>query len=123
MSNGNVVIIHSIVELKKTQHKKNQYFPKLYRNFGGHINVKVDLEKKISGADKKFPVISGLVKKLDFNAKITEIESKMPSISGLATNAALTAVENKMPVSQKKKIIEKKVTDHNHDKQEQQKQI
>ena len=31
------------------------------------------------------------------NAKITEIQGKIPSITGLATTAALTAVENKIP--------------------------
>ena len=48
----------------------------------------------------KTPDTSGLFTKLtDYNAKITEIEGKIPSISGLATNAALTAVETKIPVS------------------------
>ena len=28
---------------------------------------------------------------------MTEIEGKIPSITGLATNSALTAVENKIP--------------------------
>ena len=50
----------------------------------------------------------------------------MPSISGLATNSALTAVENKIPdvsslvkkTDDNAKIsdIEKKIIDHNHDK-------
>ena len=50
----------------------------------------------------------------------------MPNISGLATNAALTAVENKKPyisslvkknrLKQKITETEKKLTDHNHDK-------
>ena len=50
----------------------------------------------------------------------------MPSISELATNAALTAVENKIPdvsslvkkTNYDTKIteIENKLTDHNHDK-------
>ena len=67
-----------------------------------------------------------LLKKTDNNTKITEIEDKIPSISGLATNAALTAVGNKISninsLSQKTvydtKVteIEKKLTDHNHDK-------
>ena len=35
--------------------------------------------------------------KTDYIAKITETEQKIPSISGLATNTALTAVENKLP--------------------------
>ena len=87
---------------------------------------KPDLEKKISEADKKNSDSSGLVKKTDYNAKITELESKILSISGLATNAALTAVEHKIPhvISLVQKTdydtkiseIEKKLTDHNHDK-------
>ena len=50
----------------------------------------------------------------------------MPSITGLATNSALTAVENKIPdvsslvkkTDDNAKIsdIEKKIIDHNHDK-------
>ena len=50
----------------------------------------------------------------------------MFSISGLATNSALTAVENKIPdvsgfvtktnYNTKISEIEKKVSDHNHDK-------
>ena len=57
---------------------------------------KLDLEKKISNADKKIPDTSGLVKKTDCNAKTIEIENKVPSISGLAANSALTTVENKI---------------------------
>ena len=45
---------------------------------------------------KKIPYVSGLVKKTNFNAKIIEVEGKIPSFSGLATNSALTAVENKI---------------------------
>ena len=58
---------------------------------------KSDLEKKISDADKKTPDTSDLAKKTILNAKINEIESKIPSITRLATNSALTAVENKIP--------------------------
>ena len=85
-----------------------------------------DLEKKISDVGKKIPDVSVLVKKTDFNSKITEVEGKIPSITGLATNSALTAVENKIPdvSSLVKKTdyntniseIENKVNDHNHDK-------
>ena len=67
-----------------------------------------------------------LLKKKDYNAKITEIEGKIPSINGLATDAALTAVESKIPnisslvkktdYNTKITEIEKKITDHNHDK-------
>ena len=61
---------------------------------------------------KKISDISHLAKKTDLNAKITEIEGKMPSINGLATNSALTVVENKTPhVSSlvKKQIIIQKL--------------
>ena len=67
-----------------------------------------------------------LLKKTDCNTKITETEGKIPSISGLATNAALTTVENKIlnisslvkktDYNTKITEIEKKLTDHNHDK-------
>ena len=67
-----------------------------------------------------------MVKKTDFNAKITKVEGKIPSITGLATSSALTAVENKIPdinslvkkTDSETKIsdIEKKITDHDHDK-------
>ena len=58
---------------------------------------KSDLESKISETHKKFPNTSGLVKKTDYNSKISKIEGKI--LSGLATNSALTAAENKIPVS------------------------
>ena len=87
---------------------------------------KSDLETKIIDTDKKFPDTIDLAKKPDLNAKITEIENKIPSITGLAMNLALTAVENKIPdvSSLVKKTdyeteisdIEKKITDHDHDK-------
>ena len=77
--------------------------------------------------ERKIPDTIVLVKKVDYNAKITEIEGKIPSISGLATNAALTIVEKKQPnisslvkknpnYNTKNTDIEKKLTDHNHDK-------
>ena len=54
---------------------------------------KLELEKQI-------PDTSRYVKKTDCNAKnIIDIENRIPIISGLPTNAALTAVENKMPDS------------------------
>ena len=47
---------------------------------------------------RKFLILVKLLKtKTYYNAKIIEIEKKIPSISGLATNSALTAVENKIP--------------------------
>ena len=38
-----------------------------------------------------------LLKKTDYNTKINETEGKTLSIHGLATNPALTVVENKIP--------------------------
>ena len=69
----------------------------------------------------------GLLKKADYSPTFSEIESKIPSISDLATASTLTAVENKIPdVSSLVKIktdyntkisgIEKRVSDHNYDK-------
>ena len=85
------------------------------------LKTKYDANK--SELEKKTPDTIGIVKKLDFDAKITELENKIPSISGLVANAALTAVENKIPdVSSLGKRrdyntkIERKLTDHNHDK-------
>ena len=58
--------------------------------------------------------------------KINEIKNKIRSITGLTTTSALTTVENKIPSISNlvKKTdydtivteIEKKLTDHNHDK-------
>ena len=76
------------------------------------LKTRYDIDKSEVG--NRIPDTSGLVKKTDYNSKITEIESKKPSISGLATNAALTTAENKIPNISN--IIEKKLTDHNHDK-------
>ena len=76
---------------------------------------KAELEKKILD-------VTYFVQK----RKLTELENKIPDVSHLATTNALTAVENKIPSvsnSVKKtncdtKIseLEKKLTDHNHDK-------
>ena len=57
---------------------------------------------------------------------LTAVESKIPDVSGLATKSALTVVENKIPDDSglvkktdyniKISDIEKKITDHDHDK-------
>ena len=74
---------------------------------------------------KKIPNTSELVKKTDYPDKITGIKGKIPSIIGLADNSALTAVQNKIldvsnlvQIDYNAKIskIEKRVTNHNHDK-------
>ena len=67
-----------------------------------------------------------MAKKRDLNAKVTEIQNKISSITGLATNSALTAVENEIPnvsnlvtktdYNTKISEVEIKVSDHNHDK-------
>ena len=60
------------------------------------LKTKYDLDK--SELEIKIPDTSGLVKKAtDYSTKTTEIQGEIPSISGLATNSALTAVENKIP--------------------------
>ena len=66
--------------------------------------------------------MSNLVKK----AKLTELKNKILDVSSLATKTALTAVENKIPsvsslatktdYDTKISEIEKKLTDHNHNK-------
>ena len=59
--------------------------------------------------------------------KLAELEDKIPDVTSLATKTALTAVENKIPdvgsLVKKKTIydtiiseLEKKLTDHNHEK-------
>ena len=55
---------------------------------------KLDAEKKSVLQTKNN--IAELVKRSNYNAKISKTESKITSISGLATNSALTAVENKI---------------------------
>ena len=54
MLNGNYMIIHIIVGLrKKTLYEMIQYFPKPYESFGLDINVKVDLSNQEAEADLK----------------------------------------------------------------------
>ena len=56
------------------------------------------------------------------NIKINEVKNKLLNIINLATISALTAVENKIPSNlvneydTKISEIEKKITDHDHDK-------
>ena len=52
MLNGKDMIILLIVGLiKKTLYEISQYFPKPYKNFGGNINVKVDLSNYATKTD------------------------------------------------------------------------
>ena len=80
-----------------------------------HQTDKTELENKISN-------VTDFVNKTTF----TELENKIPDVSSLATKTALTAVENKIPdvsslvkktnYDTKISELEKKLTDHNHDK-------
>ena len=84
------------------------------------LKTKYDTDKLES--EKKFFDTSNFVKNSNYNTKISEI----PSISGLDTTSALTAVENKIPsinnlvkktdYNTKITEIEKKFTNHKHDK-------
>ena len=77
---------------------------------------------QIDKTEKKIPGVTNFVKK----TKLTELENKIPDVSSLATKTALTAVENKIPsvsslvkktdYDTKISELEKKLTDHNHDK-------
>ena len=72
--------------------------------------------------EKKIPDVTDFAKK----TKLTELEDKIPDVSSLATKAALTVVENKIPTvsslirktdyDTRISELEKKLTDHNHDK-------
>ena len=87
---------------------------------------KTDLKNKISNADKRILDTNSLFKKSDLNATITETEGKISSMTCLATNSALTAVENRIPdVSNLVKETDydaeisgnvKEVPGHDHDK-------
>ena len=73
----------------------------------------------------KFLILVFLLKRQITMLKSLKQREKIPSISGLATNAALTTVENKIPninnlviksdYDAKITEIEKKLTDHNCD--------
>ena len=58
------------------------------------LKTKYDPDK--SKLENKIPDTSVLVKKTEYDSKIADIECRIPDISGLATNTALTAVENNL---------------------------
>ena len=75
---------------------------------------KIELEKNV-------PDLTDFVKK----TKLSDLENKICDVSSLATRTALTVVENKRPIvflvkktdyNTKISELEKKLTDHNHDK-------
>ena len=89
------------------------------------IQINQTEKRKLTMETKKL-LIQQSNKNIDLDAKVTEIERKIPSITHLATNSALTAVENKIPdvsslvtktdYNTRISDIEKKITDHDHDK-------
>ena len=76
----------------------------------------------LTTVENKIPDISNLATK----TALTTVENKIPDVTNLATKTALTTVENKIPsvsnlvkktdYNTKITEIEKKLTDHNHDK-------
>ena len=72
--------------------------------------------------EKEIPDVTHFVKK----TKLTELENNIPDVSSLATKTSLTKFENKIPnvsslvkktnYDTKISDLEKKLTDHNHDK-------
>ena len=70
--------------------------------------------------ERKIPDVTDFVKK----TKLADLDNKIPDVSSLATKTALTAVENKISsvsnlvtdYNTKISELEKKLTDHNHDK-------
>ena len=56
--------------------------------------LKTTYDTDKSDLEKKIPDTSDLGKKADLNTKITKTVNNIHSITGLATNSALTAVEN-----------------------------
>ena len=110
---------------------KNDVFKKIvYDKLAAKVNnvdtsefvLKTKYQRDKTELEKKFPDVTNFVKK----TKLTELENKIPDINGLATKTALSAVENKIPsvsslvkktdYDTKISELEKKLTDHNHDK-------
>ena len=58
------------------------------------IQINETKKRNLVMQKKKIPITNSLVKKTDLDAKVTKIDSKIPNITGLATNSALTTVEN-----------------------------
>ena len=90
------------------------------------LATKTTLNAKINEVKGEIPNITNLVTTSGLNANINEVIGGIPNITNLVTTSALTAVENKIPIvrnlakktnyNTKISEIEKKITDHNHDK-------
>ena len=106
--------------VKKAVH--NQLVAKVNNIDTSDFMLKSNYQTDKTELEKQIPDVTNLVKK----AKLTELENKISDVSGLVTKIALTTVENEIPdvsslvkkTDYKTKItkIEKKLTDHNHDK-------
>ena len=87
---------------------------------------KTEYTAKIKNIEDEILDITNSATKNILNTKIIEVKNEIPSISGLATSSALTAVENEIPsvitlvkktdYDTKASELEKKLTDHKHDK-------
>ena len=118
MSKVSHVVKHDVV--KKTAYDKLAAKVNNIDTSGFVLKTKYQTDK--TELEKKIPNLTDVVKK----TKLTELEDKIPDVSSLATKTALTAVENKIPsvsslvkktdYDTKISELEKKLTDHNHDK-------
>ena len=91
------------------------------------FDLKTKYQTEKAKLKKKIPEVTDFVDDFVEKTKLTELENKIPDVISLATKTAFTAVENKIPSASslvKKKTdydtkiteMEKKLTDHNHDK-------
>ena len=106
--------------VKKTVYDKLAAKVSNFDTSGFVLKTKHQMDK--TELEKKIPDVTDFVKK----TKLIELENKIPDVSNLATKTALTAVENKIPsvsslvkktdYDTKISELEKKLTDHNHDK-------
>ena len=109
---------------------KNDVIKKLYDKLASKVS-NIDTSAFVSKTkyqtgkaelEKKIPDVTDFVAK----TKLTELQNKNPDVRSLATKNALTAVENNIPsvsslvkktdYDTKISELEKKLTDHNHDK-------
>ena len=84
--------------------------------------LKIKYQTDKTQLEKKIPDVTDLVKE----TKLTELKNKIPDNSSFGTKPTLTVVENKIPdvsslvkktnYDTKISELEKKLTDHNHDK-------
>ena len=86
-------------KLDKLYFDKSATVPIDFKKLSDAVDKKVVEKDQFDELVKKINVIdtSKLVNKTDYNTKIKDTEGKIPSITNLATTAALTAVEYKIP--------------------------